>query len=137
MNIIIDTNIFISALIKEGITREIIAKSGLNFIFPEFELKEIKEHKEEIIRGSGLSKKEFDILLLRLLNYVKIAPVEITLNFKKEAEEIMGKIDNDDVQFIATAIAFNSLIWSNDNHFKKQNKIKVLTTKEIINFLIR
>src|SRR3989344_8962852 len=114
MNIVIDTNIFISALIKEGVTREIITKSGLNFIFPEFEFEEIKEHKQEVIKKSQLQKRELDIILLRLLNYVKIAPIDIVYAFKGEAEEIIGKIDNDDTQFVATALAFNAIIWSED-----------------------
>ncbi|MBI2004103.1 hypothetical protein HYS72_01430 [Candidatus Pacearchaeota archaeon] len=48
--IVIDTNIFISSLIKEGLTREIITNSKINFLFPEFELEEIYSHKEEIIK---------------------------------------------------------------------------------------
>ena len=72
MNIVIDTNIFISALIKDSLTRNIIVNLKHNLLFPEFEFAEIKNHKIEIIKKSGLSSKEFDILLLRLLNYVKI-----------------------------------------------------------------
>jgi predicted nucleic acid-binding protein len=135
MNIVIDTNIFISALIKEGIVRKIIAEAGHNLLFPEFEFEEIKRHKQEIIKKSGLSEKEFDILLLRLLNYVKIIPTNIILNYKKRAFEIIGKIDSDDTMFIATALAFNCPIWSEDKHFKKQNKIKIITTKDMVDYL--
>jgi predicted nucleic acid-binding protein len=135
MNIVIDTNIFISALIKEGIARQIITKSGHNLLFPEFEFEEIRKHKQEIIQKSGLSEKGFDILLLRLLNYVKIIPVNIIFNYKKQAFEIIGKIDSDDTIFVATALAFNCPIWSEDKHFQKQNKIKILTTKDVIGYI--
>jgi predicted nucleic acid-binding protein len=40
MKIVIDTNIFISALIRKGKTREIFVNSKNLFLFPEFELKE-------------------------------------------------------------------------------------------------
>ncbi len=135
MNIVIDTNIFISALIRDGITRDIITNMPYNLIFPEFELYEIKKHKDEIFAKSNLSEKEFNILLLRLLNYVKIAPSDIIAKYQTPAFNIMENIDKDDVLFIATALAFNCSIWSDDKHFKHQNVVKVLTTKEIINLL--
>ena len=135
MNIVIDTNIFISALIKDSLTRNIIVNLKHNLLFPEFEFAEIKNHKIEIIKKSGLSSKEFDILLLRLLNYVKIIPTHMSSQYKKKAFKIIGKIDPNDVIFIATALAFNALIWSDDKHFKKQKQIKTLTTKGIIWFL--
>ena len=42
---VIDTNIFISALIRKGIIREILINSDINFLFPEFELEEIYNRK--------------------------------------------------------------------------------------------
>ena len=72
MNIVTDTNILISALIKNGITRDFIVKSKNNFIIPEFEVYEIYEHKNEIIKKSKLSEREFDTIFLRLLRNIKI-----------------------------------------------------------------
>lgn len=135
MNLVIDTNIFISALIKEGVTRKIITQSRINFLFPDYEFSEIKRRKDEIIKKSGLSEKEIDILLLRLLNYVKIIPFNISLKFKEQAEEIIGDIDRDDVVFIATALAFNSRIWSDDKHFKRQKAVEIFTTREVLRLL--
>ncbi len=131
MNIVIDTNIFISALIAEGITREILLDFNCNFLLPEFAFEEIEEHKLEIRKKSNLSEKDFNILFLRLLKYVRVTPADIISAYREEARKIIGKIDKDDVQFIATALAFNCPIWSNDKHFQKQNKIKVFTTKEM------
>ncbi|PIN95239.1 hypothetical protein COU53_00365 [Candidatus Pacearchaeota archaeon CG10_big_fil_rev_8_21_14_0_10_30_48] len=133
MNIVTDTNILISALIKNGITRDFIVKSKNNFIIPEFEVYEIYEHKNEIIKKSKLSEREFDTIFLRLLRNIKIIPTDLIIDKKEEAERIIGHIDKDDVQFIATALTFNCSIWSDDKHFKKQNKVRILTTKKIIN----
>ena|SRR3989344_5295728 len=133
MNIVIDTNIFISALIKEGITRKIITESRQNFLLPEFELYEIYSNKKEILDKSKLSEKEFNILLLRLLRYVRIIPTGIIIDYRYEANKIMGNIDKDDTIFIATALTFDSPIWSDDNHFQKQNKVKILKTSHMIN----
>ncbi|MCX6742246.1 MAG: PIN domain-containing protein [Candidatus Pacearchaeota archaeon] len=132
MNIVIDTNIFISALIKEGICREILTNFKMNFLFPEFEFEEIKNHKEEIIRKTGLTEREFDVLFLRLVKYVKIIPAYFSRAYKEKAIQIISKIDPNDVQFIATALAFNCPVWSDDKHFKKQKAVRIFTTKEII-----
>lgn len=132
MNIVIDTNIFIAALIRDSMIRKILTKISANFLFPEFEFEEIKKHKLEILQKSKLSEKELDILILRALNYVKVLPSEIIVEFREDARFIMDKIDSNDSVFIASALAFDAVIWSDDKHFKKQNKVKVYTTKEII-----
>jgi len=135
MNIVIDTNVFISALIKKGITRKIITKSKENLLFPDFELQELHNHKSEIIRKSNLSEKQFYILLLRLLKYVKIIPIDTFIGFKDKAIEIIEHIDRDDVPFIAAALAFDASIWSDDKHFKQQKRIRTFTTKEMYDLL--
>ncbi|PIO08093.1 DNA-binding protein [Candidatus Pacearchaeota archaeon CG10_big_fil_rev_8_21_14_0_10_34_12] len=133
MNIVIDTNVFISALIKDSSSRELIVNSENNLFFPEFEYDEIEKHKEEILRKSGLSEEDFRNLLSNLLKYVKIVKTEDIIDYKKQAFGIIGKIDENDVIFIATALAHNAAIWSEDKHFQKQNTIKILRTRDIIN----
>mgnify|MGYP001603034803 CR=1 FL=1 len=132
MNIVIDTNVFISALMKEGITRDLIVNSQDNLLTPEFGFSEIKKYKQEILEKSGLTDNEFEELLIDLLRYVKIVGTEDIFHCKKQADEIMKDIDPDDVIFIATALACNALIWSDDEHFQKQNTIKVLKTKDLV-----
>lgn len=133
MNIIIDTNIFISALIKDSLTREIIVNSPFHFFIPEGELIEIKKYEKLIIKKSGLSAIELKELIRILLKYMNVVRNDLILEHKNKAKEIMGKIDKDDVIFIATALAKNAVIWSDDKHFQKQKEIKIFTTKEIKN----
>jgi len=85
MNIVIDTNIFISALIKDGITRDLIINSQDDLLFPEFEFVEIKKHKKEILKKSGLKKEEIDILFQKLLKYVKIIQTEDIISYRKKS----------------------------------------------------
>jgi len=132
MNIVLDTNILMSALIKDSTIRKIIINSPHNFILPEFELEEIYKHKKEILAKSKLSERELDILLLRLLRHIRIAPAGIVIKYKEEANKIMYKIDSNDVPFIATALAFNCPIWTEDKHFKRQNKVKILSIKDLL-----
>ena len=80
--LIIDSNILISALIKKGPTRKILINFNRNFLFPEQGLEEIYFYKSEIIRKAKINEKEFDVLLLRLLKYIKLIPMDIFINFK-------------------------------------------------------
>jgi predicted nucleic acid-binding protein len=132
MNIVIDTNIFISALIKDGKTREIITSYGWNFLIPEFEFAEIKKHKSEILRKSRLAEIDFKLLVSKLLKYIRIVRNEMIIKHKQESFGIIGDIDPNDTIFIATALACDAAIWTDDKHFKKQNIIRILTTKEIL-----
>ncbi len=133
MNIIIDTNIFIAALLKDSKIREIIVNSGHSFIFPEVIFEEIEEHREELLSKSDLSNEGFNELVFKLLDYVKIVPTKKIIFFKEKANSIIGNIDKDDVPFVATSLFFNCApIWSQDPDFKKQERIKVYTTKELI-----
>lgn len=132
MNIVVDTNIFISALIKDSITRNLIVNSKDNLLFPEFEFNEIEKHKKEILEKSGLSEYELDSLFSNLLKHVKIIKTEKIINYKNPAFDIIGNIDEDDVIFIANALAYNAVIWSDDVHFQKQDKIRILTTKDMV-----
>jgi len=132
MNLVIDTNIFISALMKDSFTREIIVNSGYIILFPEFEFQEIYKYKDEIIKRAGYSEKEFIRLTTLLLNHMRIVSYEEMKDYHNESCNIMGEIDIGDVIFIATALAFDASIWSDDKHFQKQDKVKILTTEKMI-----
>ena len=129
--LVIDTNIIISSLIKDGTTRDILLHPKFNFIFPEYGLNEVYFYRDYIIKKSGVNEEEFDRLLLRILKYVKLVPLHIIKKFKNLADKIMGKIDEDDVIFIATALTFKCPIWSDDSHFKLQKDVKIYDTKEM------
>ena len=135
MHIVIDANILIAALLKDSKMRELILNSQYTLLVPEVHFQEIKEHKQELVKKSGLSEKEFDLLLTKLCEYLTIIYSNKVLPFMEEADNLMGNIDKDDVPIIATSLAYDSCpIWSDDNHFQKQEKIKIYTTKEMIHF---
>ena len=132
MNLVIDTNIFISALIKEGLVRYLIVHSPFNLFIPEQELIEIKKYERLISEKSKKPIGEIRDLIRKLLRYISIIRNEFLLDYNNQAENIMGKVDKDDVIFIAAALSLNCPIWSDDKHFQKQKEIKILTTKDIL-----
>ena len=136
MIIIVDVNIFLSALIKDSTTREILIKSGHIFYFPEISLQKIEKYKTLITEKSGLSETEIFSLFNSLLNYIKIVPNnEIQSNWR-EAKMIIGDIDEEDIAFIACALTIeDSIIWSDDKHFEKHAQILTLKTTDIVEML--
>lgn len=133
--IVIDTNIFISALIKDNLTRMILTNLKINFLFPEFEFREISKYKNLILKKTGLSEEEFYILFLRLLKYVRVIPEDVILKYKRAADKIIGHIHKEDTVFVATALSFKCPIWSDDKHFQKQKIIKIFKTKDIMRLI--
>lgn len=136
MIIAVDSNIFISALIKDSTTRKLITKCKEWLIIPEYFLHEVRNYEKEIISKSKLNKEEYKKLFNRLLSYIFVIPNELILPYREEAIKIVKDIDIDDALFIATALAFeDAVIWSNDKQLKKQNKIKVFSTSEMLKII--
>ena len=127
--IILDTNVIISALIKSGITREIILKDSFEFLTPAYTLTEIYRYKKLICKKSKISFKEFDELVNKLFRYIRVLNPASYFSYLKKASKLIDDVD--DISFIATALALNCSIWSDDKHFQKQKEIKVFTTKQI------
>lgn len=130
--IVLDTNILISALIKDSTTRKIIIESGFEFAYPEISFHEIIKHKEYILNKSGYSQMQLETILNKLLEYIQIVPLEIIKPKIYEAKKIMENIDITDTIFIATALALGAAIWSEDSDFERQSTIKILRTSQIV-----
>lgn len=134
MIIIIDVNVFLSALIKDSTTREILLTYEQEFCFPERSLQKIRKYKSLIQEKSGLSDLDFLKLFHSLLKFIRIIPDEELLDHWEEAMKIMTPIDEEDVTFIAAALSQNNaVIWSDDKHFEKQDKVITLKTKDWVN----
>ena len=133
MKIIIDVNVFISASIRNSMTRGLLINSGYEFCFPEPSLHKIRKYQSYILEKSGLSELEFLVVLHTLLRFVRIIPFEEIAAYWDKAQEIMEHIDPEDVTFIAAALSQkNAIIWSNDRDFERQDQVICLKTKDLV-----
>ena len=133
MRLIIDTNILVSALLKDSSTRKILLLPFFEFYLPEFALEEIEKHKSKICKRSGLTETEFTLTLNILLSSVSVVPYSRIQEFIEEATELIGDIDELDIPFIALALAIpNDGIWSEDKHLQKQKRIKIWKTEDLL-----
>jgi len=136
MKIVLDTNVLMAGLLKDSIVRKILSSENIQFLIPEHALSEIKKHKIGLISKSGMAMEEIDEVVDLLLENIEIIPELRIKNKLKEAENIMKSIDIKDSTFIATALAIDSDgIWSFDEHFKKQNVVRIYSTKELAKYI--
>ena len=98
---------------------------------PEYALEEINRYKKDIMHKNNLNEEEFEHIKFNLAIAIKFIPIEEYMKTLKKAQKISP--DPNDIDFFSLAIKFTLSIWSNDSQLKKQNKIKILTTTELIN----
>ncbi len=133
MRLVIDTNIIISSLISNSVRRKILLNSGYEFISPEYTYTEIINHIDLIEKKAKITSKDLQYVMDILFSNIKIYPKEEYIECYPEAKNIMSEIDPDDAPFLALAIkAQVDGIWSEDKGFQRQDRVRIYTTKELI-----
>jgi len=130
MKLVVDANILFSALIKEGITAELISKPSLELFTPDFILKEIIKHSEIISSKTQRTRGEIDKVLDDLLSVITIVKVREVEDRVNDAKEISP--DQNDFMYFALALKLNCPLWSNDKLLKNQDRVKVYSTSDLI-----
>jgi len=133
MKLVVDTNIIMSALINDSLTRRLIFNPGFQLFLPDFSLEEIEKYSQEIGEKSQMTKEDFNQLLELILLNFSIIKKEKYHTFLGKAEEICK--DEKDAAFLALALYLNLPLWSNDKQIKNQSSVKVYSTEEIIGIL--
>lgn len=137
MKLVIDANILFAALIKEGLTAELLISDKLQLFALEFLFIEFAKYEDLILNKTHRSREEFNQFLNLLKEQITIIPKEEIISFIAKAEKISP--DPKDIVYLALAFALKANIWSNDKKLKKdQKEITVLSTLELIektNFL--
>ncbi len=133
MKLVVDSNIVIAGILRDSITRKILFHPLFSFYIPDYSFIEIDRHMDELIEKSGLTKHRFHQVVDKIKENLIIIPEQEFDSKYPKAFELMCKIDEADVPFIALALSFdNDGIWSNDVHFEKQNQVRIWTTKDLI-----
>jgi predicted nucleic acid-binding protein len=59
MELVIDTNILVSAILRSGLTRKLLFDSTLDLYTPDFVFSELRKHNKEFIQKSGLDEDDY------------------------------------------------------------------------------
>ena len=135
MDIVADANVIFSALIKEGVTAELLFNEDLHVFAPEFLLEEFSKHKDVILSKTKRTEQDFREIVGILEQIITFFPREGLELFLERASEISP--DEDDVPYFALALRLGCPIWSNDKKIKEQGAIKVYSTHELVEILFR
>ena len=130
MEITIDANIVFACLIKDSDTRKIIFSADVDLYAPTFLLNELQKYFPIIKKKSGLSDIDFSNLVARVLVQITLIPDIELKPFVLAASSLTT--DKKDWLYLACALYKDTVIWSNDKEFKKQNRVRVFTTEELI-----
>jgi len=133
LKFVLDTNILLKALIRNSKVRAALLSPNHQLFVPEYAVEETRRHFGLIVKKTGLSEEEVKLVLgVLLTNLHVILSRDIMANWKV-AEGIMVDIDRSDIPFVAAALSLPcDGIWSDDIHLKRQKRVKVWNTKEVL-----
>ena len=136
MRLVIDSNRVIAALLKDSTSREILLHEEFNFYAPDYLQAEIQRYKAYLSEKVKQPESQIDAMLHLLIAEITLVPYGEFKGEMQRAIAIMGDIDEKDVPFMAVGLGIAADgIWTEDKHFKKQTKLKVYSTKDLIAFL--
>ncbi|MFA5797786.1 MAG: PIN domain-containing protein [Candidatus Woesearchaeota archaeon] len=133
MNLVVDANIIFAALIKESKTTELLLDMSITLYTPEYILLEIEKHQKEILTKTSRSKEELEQIMHILKKIIRIIPQIELQQYIAEAKKTTP--DPDDIMYFALALKLHCPIWSNDKALKKQDRITIYSTPEIIKLI--
>ncbi len=135
MKLVLDANILISGLLKNGITRAIMLSDKFDLYTSNFIFLEFLNHIKELSKKAKMSREELKDLAETLI--VESELKTISKNQVKDFIDTANKIspDIDDALYFAVALRIDCGIWSNDKELKNQKIVKVYSTQDIIKIL--
>jgi predicted nucleic acid-binding protein len=139
MTFVVDSNIIFSAILNpDNKIGQIIINGSKYFTFITVDQlnEEIENHKDKILKISGLSHHDF----LRLFGLIKtkikfVHHLLISDENYQKAEQLTLGIDSDDLFFVGLSLQYNCKLWSGDkrliNGLHKKGFKLTITTDEI------
>jgi len=138
MELIVDVNVILSALVKRGVSFKVFALNKVLRKFkvfaPDFMLSEFAKHRNRIHKESGLREEVFSAMVDLIFSQIEIVPSEAFGNFVPKAMELLE--DEKDVPYVALVLAFNCLIFSGDPDLRGIEEIKVYSPRELFEMLV-
>ncbi|MGV8176427.1 MAG: PIN domain-containing protein [Candidatus Bilamarchaeaceae archaeon] len=133
MDLVVDTNIIVAAILGGAKTRELLFDRRLNLYAPEYMFEEIYKHEKEFLDKSGYEPEKFRKIVGMVASKISVMPKEEYEHHKNEALRITP--DKDDWPFIALGLHARMMIWSNDKKLKEQKYVRVVSTDELVKML--
>ncbi len=135
VDLVVDANILFAALIKNGETAHLFFEKTLHFYAPDFLLEEFQKYKDYLVQKTHRDEGDFYKFLEILKRKVIFTPQSEIEVFIPDAKIICPDIG--DIPYFALALKLGANIWSNEKRLKKQAKIQIYSTEELIGWTSR
>jgi predicted nucleic acid-binding protein len=130
MKVTVDANALFASLIRDSTARQLFFNPALALYAPEFLIDELVRHIMEVQEKSGLRDEELSHLVAKAFAQVTFVSDKELKPFLPAAASLIK--DSKDWLYLACALREDTAMWSNDNHFTSQRRVKVLTTKALL-----
>lgn len=130
MQLIVDANILFAAIIRPGATRRIWFNNDLELYSPKFILQEFNKYREELMRKYRGSPESFNRLLDLLIERITLIHDSELAPYMPAAADLSK--DAQDWLYLACALKINAAIWTNDKAFRRQKRVKILSTESLM-----
>lgn len=142
MNVVVDTNIIISALlnIDSNIAGILLDKKNKFQFFAISNLKEeVQNHKAKIVQYSGFTNTQFNKTIKILYSEINFIPIdEIPNSILFKSRKLTKDIDFEDMHFVALAIHLKIKLWTGDKKLITGLKAigfeRLITTQELYKY---
>lgn len=133
--IVVDTNVLLSYLLREGITRRIITRNPRRFTTPVHCIAELWEHRGRWNIGRHPDSEAREVLADMERFFIRVEPEEAYRSALGEAGRLTP--DPGDAPVVALALSVDCEgIWTyNTRHFRDPRlleRVRVLTTREVV-----
>jgi predicted nucleic acid-binding protein len=143
MRVVVDTNIVFSAILNTNslIARVLLQpKTNLNFYSTDLLILEIEEHKDKLIKISGLSILELEKSISLITTKIRFIEANlIPQNILEAAIYLLEDIDIDDTEFVALTNHIHGRLWSGDKNLQrglaKKGWTKFISTNELLSMI--
>jgi predicted nucleic acid-binding protein len=133
MDLVVDANILIAALIKQSTTAELMLEDSIHLYAPEFLLDEFSKYETEILAKTHRTEEDFYSFLEIMKRRINFIPQDEINSLLEKAEEISP--DPNDVVYFAAAFKIGGQIWSNDKRMRDQSKVEIISTSDLLHRL--
>jgi predicted nucleic acid-binding protein len=129
---VVDANIVMGALLREGVTRHLLLSGGLNVHAPETLWDELDRNRAYLLAKSGATEAAYRLLMELLRAKIKSVPVEILRENIRDALARLDPQDSLDAPYLAAAIAIGGTLWSHDKRFSRTARIPTVGTRDVL-----
>ncbi len=100
--------------------RNILLTYPYTLLTPDYALEEIKKHVGRLAKKANVPREKLEAFIDRILLRI-VLPVKPSEKYLEKAKSIAKRFDEKDAPFIALALEYETLVWTNDKDLIRES----------------